>query len=168
MDRNATPSDIIRGLASTLDRIEAVSGALTAAQLRDSPDGTTWSPNQVLWHIRACADVHEEHIKRIINEHEPRWRHVSPRARMKKSRYDLLPFAESLAAFAQQRRDFVALLSGLAPEAWRRVALVKVAHRPGEDWRPSLHAHAWGMADHEAGHCRQMEEIAGRITSTPG
>ena len=44
-----------------------------------------------------------QHIDRIVHEDGPRWRHISPRARMKKARYDLLPFEASFADFARQR-----------------------------------------------------------------
>lgn len=125
-----------------------------------APEPGAWSPNEILWHIRATADVYGEHIKRILNEDEPRWRHVSPRARMKKTNYNQLPFVESFAAFARQRADLVALLEGIAPEAWERIALVKVDHQPDRPWRLSLHERVSGMVQHEHGHLRQMEEVA--------
>jgi hypothetical protein len=159
MDRNAPPADLLRGLAETAACASAIGEQLSAAKLKASPKPEGWSANEILWHIRATADVHGEHIDRILNEDEPRWRHVSPRARMKKSRYDELPFAESLAAFAQQRADLVALLKGVEPEAWQRVALVFVPYYKRE-WRLTLHAQVWAMVDHEEGHCAQMEQVA--------
>lgn len=162
MDRTAEPAALVRSLAETTARVEAVGRRLSADQLRVSPVAGGWSPNEILWHIRATADVHGEHIRRILDEDEPRWRHVSPRARMKKARYDQLPFAESFAAFAQQRGDLVALLGSVGPEAWERVALVFVPYYKSE-WRLSLQPLVWGMADHEEGHCRQMEAVAGAL-----
>lgn len=160
MDRAAEPTILVRSLAETTARVGAVARSLRAAQLRVSSAREGWSPNEVLWHIRATADVYGEHIARIMNEDEPRWRHVSPRARMKKARYDQLPFAESLAAFAQQRTDLLALLGGIAPEAWHRVALVRVGER---EWRLSLQERVWGIANHEEIHCAQMEEAAAAL-----
>jgi hypothetical protein len=80
--------------------------------------------------------------------------------RAKKARYDQLPFAESFAAFSQQRNDLVARLGGLPPEAWQRFAIVNVPHRPGRPWPLTVRTCLWGMADHESGHCRQMEQFA--------
>jgi hypothetical protein len=128
MDRSAEPAALVRCLAETTARVEAVAQRLSAAQLVVSPVPKGWSPNEILWHIRAVADVHGEHIARILNEDEPTWRHVSPRARMKKSRYDRLPFADAFAAFALQRAALVALLESSAPEAWQRIALVWVPY----------------------------------------
>jgi hypothetical protein len=73
--------------------------------------------------------VYGEHINRIVTEDTPRWRHVSPRARMKKARYDQLPFDESFAAFALQRIELLGLLRSIARTTWQRVALVRVADR---------------------------------------
>ena len=163
MDRNAEPATLVRSLAETTARVEAVARHLSAAQLRVSPVPGGWSPSEILWHIRATADVYGEHVTRIVNEDQQSWRHVSPRARMKKARYDELPFAESFAAFAKQRTDLLALLGSIAPEAWQRIALVRVRWREDE-WRVTLHERVWGMADHEEGHCSQMEKVAGVLS----
>jgi hypothetical protein len=162
MDRSAAPEAIVRGLADTLARVEAVGRGLSAEQLMASAEPGGWSPNEILWHIRATGDVHGEHIARILDEDVPRWRHVSPRARMKKARYYELPFAESLRGFAEQRAGLVARLEG-ALEAWERVALVFVPHRKSE-WRLTLRTLVWGMVDHEEGHCRQMEGVAAELS----
>jgi hypothetical protein len=164
-DGNAKPSVLVRYLAETAARVDAVGRRLSAAQLAASPEPMGWSPNEILWHIRATADVYGEHIDRILNEDEPRWRHVSPRARMKKSRYDQVPFAESFAAFAQQRAALVALLGDVAAEAWQRIAVVRVPHNERE-WRLSLHERVLGMANHEEVHCAQMEDVAAAVEKT--
>jgi DinB superfamily len=165
MDRNAEPATLVRSLAATTARVEAVARHLSAEQLRVSPAPKGWSPNEILWHIRATADVYGEHITRILNEGQPRWSHVSPRARMKKARYDELPFAESSAAFAQQRTELLAVLGSIAPEAWKRVAIVKVRWMEDE-WRLTLDERVWGMADHEEGHCTQMEKVAAALSQS--
>jgi hypothetical protein len=167
MDRGAEPATLVRGLAETAARVEEVGRRLSAEQLMTSAEPGGWSPNEILWHIRATADVHGEHIRRILDEDQPRWRHVSPRARMKKARYDQLPFAESFAAFAQQRAELVALLEDVEPGAWERVALVFVPYYKSE-WRLTLHKLVWGMVDHEHGHCAQMKAAAAGRSLSPG
>lgn len=157
MDRTTEPATLIQFLAETAARVEAAAQRLSADQLRSSPAPEGWSPNEILWHIRATADVYGEHIARILNEDTPHWRHVSPRARMKTVRYDQLPFAASFAAFARQRTELLALLGGIAPEAWQRNALVRVGERES---RLTLQERVSGMANHERVHCAQMEEMA--------
>ena len=159
MDRKAEPETLLAGLAWTLACVESAAAALTPAELRIAPAAGGWSANEILWHIRATADVHGEHIARILDEDEPRWRHVSPRARMKKSRYDQMQFEESAHALAEQRSELIARLSGRPPAAWERFARVWVAHRESE-WRLTLRAQVWGMVSHEEVHCRELDAIA--------
>ena len=165
MSRNADPTIYIQALAENLSRIELVARQLSADQLRKAPEPGAWSANEILWHIRATADVYGKHINRILTEDTPAWSHVSPRAQMKKSRYDQLPFADSLAAFQQQRTNLLAQLGNLAPAAWQRTALVRVPYRTdGRDWRLTLHERVWGFADHETGHVREMELAVNALT----
>ena len=159
LDKDAKPAEILRSLADVSERIEAVGKRLSAAKLKASPEPGAWSPNEILWHVRATADVHGERIARILDEDTPRWRHASPRARMKKVNYNQLPFAESFAAFKQQRADLIGRLKKLSPTAWDRAALVYVPYYKTEV-RFAVRVLAWGMADHELGHCDQIEEVA--------
>jgi hypothetical protein len=160
MDRPTDPTLLLHRLGQTAERMERATQDLPAARLVEPPAPGEWSLNEILWHIRAQSDVYGEHISRILNEDSPAWRHVSPRARMKKSRYDLLPFAESFASFTRQRTSLVALLGSIAPEAWERFALVRVEKRES---RLTLLERVWGMANHEDVHCHQFELVAAVI-----
>lgn len=162
MDRNATPDIFIRALAETATRVSAAADGLPSAALTAAPEPGTWSPNEVLWHIRATADVYGEQINRIVSEDEPRWRHVSPRARMKKARYDQLPIGESVAAFVRQRQALVSMLEQLPPAAWQRIAVVRVDKR---EWRLSLRELVWGMANHDEVHCARIEATASSVSA---
>ncbi len=161
MDHDAEPGALLRSLAETTARVEAVVRLLPAAQLAVAPASGGWSPNEILWHIRAVADVYGEHVKRLLDDEAPRWRHISPRSRMKKARYDERPFAESCADFARQRSDLLALLGSIPPDAWLRFAIVRVKER---EWRMTLQERVWGMAHHEEIHCAQMEEAASALS----
>ncbi|MGE5595992.1 MAG: DinB family protein [Hyphomicrobiales bacterium] len=161
MDRNAEPAALIESLAETVRWFEGAARQLPAESLTTAPSPGEWSLNQLLWHIRAQSDVYGEHIARILGEESPSWRHVSPRARMKKARYDRLPFAESFAAFERQRAELLARFSALPPEAWQRVALVRL---PGRESRLTLHERVWGMARHKEIHCRQADAAVAALT----
>jgi hypothetical protein len=160
MDGDLEPARLVNSLAETVSRIAAVASRLSAGQLATAPGPGAWSPNEILWHVRATADVYGEHILCILNEETPRWRHVSPRARMKKSRYDQIPFAVSFAAFREQRATLLSLLQGAPPEAWERSALIRVRER---EWRLTLRERVRGMADDEGAHCCQVEEAAAAL-----
>lgn len=164
MESTADPAILIRSLAETAARVEDAGRRLAPDQLIRSPAPGAWSANEILWHIRATADVYGEHIARILHEDTPGWRHVSPRARMRKARYDQSPFAESCAAFVRQRVELVALLEGIAPDAWQRFARVRVEQK---EWRLTLHERVRGMAHHEAIHCTQMENVVAELNQRP-
>jgi len=157
MDRETDPAILVRSLAATVTRIQAAVRSLSARQLSSPPARGEWSPNELLWHIRATADVYGEHIARILDEDEPSWRHISPRARMKKARYDEVPFAESFTAFRRQRKELLSRLGSIEPSAWQRFARIRVRDR---DSKSTLHERVWRMAEHEEIHCVQMERTA--------
>jgi len=156
VNQTADPALLLAALARTPVRIEAAATRLRAEQLPARPAEGAWSANEVLWHLRACADVYGEQVARIVEEDQPRWRHVSPRARMKRTRYDELPFADSFAAFQQQRIELVERLEQLPPQAWQRFAFVRT--EKGEA-PVSLLQRLSGMAQHEAVHCDQFEAL---------
>lgn len=158
MDVGAISRALLDGLGQTMRCVQHVGEQLSPVELRSAPAAGAWSANEILWHIRAQADVYGEQIARILEHDEPRWRHVSPRARMKKARYDQLEFAESAKAFAVQREQLIARLRGLAPEAWGRFAVVRVAHRESE-LRLTLAERVSGMVSHEGVHCGEMEAL---------
>jgi hypothetical protein len=160
MDRLADPAKLLDALSRTLDRFQAASVKRSPAQLLAAGSSGEWSPNEILWHIRASADVYGEHIERILAEEAPSWRHVSPRARMKKARYDQVPFADSLAAFTQQRAGLVAMLEGLPANAWQRFAIVRADKR---ERRLTLQERVAGMVHHEEIHCREFEHAVGKL-----
>ena len=55
-------------LAETPRRLEALTVALASAQLCTAPDHDEWSANDVLAHLRACADVWGGCIATILSE----------------------------------------------------------------------------------------------------
>lgn len=149
---------VLKLLAATPPRIAAASEDLDDAQLQRKPSIDSWSANDVLAHLRACADVWGGSIMAILTQNHPNLRYVSPRTWMRKTNYCELEFASSLMAYTKQRADLLELLSTLDEKDWLRGAIVK-ATKPREE---TVFSYAQRMADHEAGHCEQVERILGR------
>ena len=82
-------------LAETPERIAAATRGLTEAQLHSSPARGEWSANEVLAHVRACADVRGEPIRMILAEKHPTFRAVNPLTWIKKTDYLDLEFRAS-------------------------------------------------------------------------
>jgi hypothetical protein len=127
--RSLTIEQVLSLLAETPPRIAALTADLSPAQLHTTPNHDGWSANDVLAHLRACADVWGNCIVAMIEEDWPVLRAVNPRTWIKKTDYLELEFRPSLRSFATQRADLLAVLSPLPIDAWSRAARVSGRER---------------------------------------
>jgi len=74
-----TIEQVLTLLAETPPRIAALTAGLAPAQLHTAPNHDGWSANDVLAHLRACADVWGNCIVAMIVEDTPTLRAVNPR-----------------------------------------------------------------------------------------
>lgn len=144
-------------LAETPPLIAALTDALAPEQLHAQPRPAEWSLNEVLAHLRACADVFGGSMMTIIAEDAPIIRAVSPRTYIHKTDYPTLVFRDSFRAFSAQRADLLAVLEVLPPASWLRTATITGAGRP---YGRTLLDFGERMARHEREHLRQIEHIA--------
>ena len=154
--RSLTIEQVLALLAATPARIETLTAGLTPAQLRAAPNDDEWSANDVLAHLRACADVWGGCIATIIAEERPTLRAVNLRTWITKTDYPELEFRPSLRAFATQRADLLAVLEPLPPEGWSRAATVTGA---GKALERTVESYARWLAEHERPHVKQVERI---------
>src|SRR5215213_6260958 len=151
-----TIEQLLTRLTEQPPRIAALTEGLTAAQLRTRPSPNAWSANEVLAHLRSCADVWGDYIKIILAEDRPTIRAVSPRTWIKRTDYPELDFGLSFHAFTTQRAHLLAVLEPLPPEAWSRASTVtkgdKVINQTVWDYADRLVGHEWS-------HVKQIEVI---------
>ncbi len=143
-------------LAETPARIAALTADLAPARLRTPPSQGEWSANDVLAHLRACADVWGGCIAKMLAEETSALRAVNPRTWIKRTDYPKLEFQPSLRAFTTQRAELLAVLAPLPPEGWSRAATVTGAGKPLE--RTVLSYAQW-LARHERPHIKQIARI---------
>jgi hypothetical protein len=160
-NRSLTIEQILALLAETPPRLEALTAGLAPAQLQTAPSDDEWSANDVLAHLRACADVWGGCIEAIIAEEHPTLRAVNPRTWIKQTDYRELEFRPSLRAFAAQRAELLAVLEPLSPEGWSRAATVTGAGKVLE--RTVLFYAQW-LAEHERPHVKQVARL---VTTMP-
>ena len=158
-EKMLTTEQVLTLLAETPPRIAGLTGGLTPAQLRAAPSHDGWSANDVLAHLRACADVWGDCMRVMLAEDKPTLRAVNPRTWIKKTDYLELEFRPSLRSFATQRADLLAVLEPLPHEAWSRAATVTGA---GAVLERTVHFYAQWLATHERTHVKQV----GRIVNT--
>jgi len=154
--RSLTTEQVLTLLAETPQRIAALTADLAPAQLHTALTHDGWSTNDVLAHLRACADVWGNCIVAMIAEDRPTLRAVNPRTWIKKTDYLELEFEPSLRAFAVQRDELLAVLEPLSPDGWSRVATVTGAGKVLE--RTVLFYAQW-LTRHERTHVKQIERI---------
>jgi hypothetical protein len=151
-----TAEQALKLLAETPTRLAALSAELTPEQMRTVPAPGEWSANDVLAHLRSCADMWGGAIVTILAEDHPTLRAINPRTWIEQTDYPDLDFDSSLEAFAAQRAELLALLEPLPPEGWDRAATVTGAGKPLE--RTVLFYARW-LASHERPHIKQVARI---------
>ena len=114
------------------------------------------SANEVLAHLRACADVWGGNIERMARRTTPDPRDQS-RTWSASTDYLDRPFRPSLRAFTRQRKELLGLLDGLSHREWARGGTFTGAGKAGEvnravGGRPR-------SARHDRAHVKQIARI---------
>lgn len=155
-NRSLTIKQILALLAEAPQQLEALTASLSAGELHNSPNQDEWSANDVLAHVRACADVWGNCILEIINRDKPTLRAINPRTRINRTNYPQQNFRASLRAFTAQRADLLATLEPLPRRNWSRTAMVTRAGKPLQ--RTVLFYAEW-LATHERTRIKQIQRI---------
>jgi hypothetical protein len=148
-------------LAATPPRIAALTAGMAPAQLQTAPGGDAWSLNDVLAHLRACADVWGGCMMTMLAEDRPTLRAINPRAWIEQTDYREQEFPSSLRAFTAQRAELLAVLDPLPPAGWSRTATVTGA---GTVLERTLLDYGVRLTRHERQHVNQ---IAGLVAKSP-
>ena len=151
-----TIEQVLTQLAATPPRLAALIAGLAPAQLQAAPGRDEWSANDVLAHLRACADVWGGCIATMLTEDAPTLRAVNPKTWIKRTDYRELAFGRSLRAFAAQRAELLAVLEPLPHESWSRAGTVTGAGKP---LQRTVLSYAQRLARHERPHVKQIERI---------
>jgi hypothetical protein len=143
-------------LEETPSRIASASAGLESARLHFRPDKKTWSANDNLAHLRACADVWGNSMLEMIAQDHPTLPYLSPPMWLRKAGYLKLDFHESLSVFTRQRAVFMSQLKLLTIQDWSRGATLVL---PTRSWQETVFRYARRMALHERTHCGQIEAL---------
>ena len=155
-DRSPTTEQLLTMLAAAPPRLAALTADLASAQAHTPPAPGEWSANEVLGHMRSCADVWGNCIEIILAQDTPTIRAINPTTWIKQTDYPQQEFHASLQAFTQQRTNLLAVLEPLTPEAWSREATITGAGKP---LVRTLRFYAQWLATHERPHIKQIERI---------
>lgn len=152
-----TVKQILSLLAAGPSRIAEATSGLTETQLHTAPGADEWSANEVLAHLRSCADVWGNCMTTIINRDAQTIRAINPRTWIRSTDYLEQKFRPSLQAFTAQRARLLTVLEPLSTKTWSYSATITGAGKPLE--RTVLFYAQW-MATHERPHLKQIQGIA--------
>src|SRR5688500_15734614 len=115
-EKQLSTDEVMRLLTDQPARIRAITKDASAGDLTKAPAKGEWSANEVLAHLRSCADMWGGSIEQILAADHPTIRAISPRTWIHQTNYLELNFAKSLRSFVKQRSELLALLGALPPE----------------------------------------------------
>jgi hypothetical protein len=115
-------------------------------------DTKSWSANDILAHLRSCADLWTHSIYAMLAENEPVFSDINERKWARVTRYAELPFHQSFQAYSLQRVSLVSVLKGLPLELWERSAVIFKR-------RHTVFTQARRLAKHETEHLEQMKVV---------
>jgi hypothetical protein len=148
---------ILSLLSEAPSRIAVFTTGLTSVQLSAAPAPGEWSANDVLAHLRSCADVWGNSIAIILDEPTPTIKAINPRTWIERTDYLELAFQPSFEVYAAQRAALLAVLERLSAEEWARAATITGAGKP---YLKTALTYAEVLATHERSHVRQIQRIA--------
>jgi len=144
---------VLAALSATPKQIARIARGRTEARLRRKPAADAWSAQEIVAHLRACAEVWGGSIERMLTEDRPTIRYVSPRGWIRKTDYLQQNFRETLRGFTQQRAALVRTLKALRASDWERGATF-TATTLGR--KGTVLGYARRIADHEVRHLDQL------------
>jgi hypothetical protein len=139
-------------LAETPLRIGALTDGVDDSVLRVRNDQRSWSVNDILAHLRSCADLWTHSIYAMLAEHQPVFSDIDERKWAKVTGYAEVSFNESFQAFSLQRENLLRVLKALPFEAWERSAIIF-------ERKHTVFTQARRMAKHELEHCEQIQGL---------
>lgn len=147
------PAAAVALLGEQPGQIAELTAGLNERQLRQPEKDGEWSCVEILGHLRACADIWEGIVARMLEEQHPTIRYVSPRTWILGTEYNTQTFADSFAAFTLQRKRLLKKLTALKPAQWQRGATVHTATLVRE---LNVHYYVHSLASHEKRHLAQF------------
>jgi hypothetical protein len=151
----ATPSEIenyLTIISETPQQIAQAAKGLAETRLQFKPDRKSWSANDILAHLRSCADLWTHSIYAMLAENKPVFSDIDERKWAKVTRYDKLSFAESLQAFSLQRENLLRVLKPLPFDSWERSSIIF-------ERKHTVFTQTRRMAKHETEHCEQIASL---------
>ena len=140
-------------LSETPKQIARIARGRSDPQLHNKPAADAWSAQEIVAHLRVCAEIWGRSIDRMVVEDHPTIRYVSPRGWISKTDYLQQSFRDNLRAFSDQRAVLIGTLRPLGVSDWARGATFTATTLGRE---ATVLSYATRIADHEVQHLDQL------------
>ena len=151
----ATPIEAQKYLGIISDTPQQIALAIKGVEenrLQYRADAKSWSANDILAHLRSCADLWTHSIYAMLAENEPVFSDINERNWAKVTRYMQMPFHTSFMTYSLQRENLVYVLENLPFESWERSAIIF-------ERRHTVFTQTRRLAKHETEHLKQIEAM---------
>ena len=145
-------AEVLAALKENPLRLRKATSKVKNADLHVRDSKTSWSANDILAHLRACADVWSGTIEQMLTDEMPKLPDIHPRKWITQTDYLKLDFHSSFSAYASQREKLLKILMKLPFEDWSRGAIIGGRIH-------TVFTQARRIAKHETQHCEQIEEL---------
>lgn len=146
----------LKSIEETPRVLANVTKEIDDAFLQTKLDKKSWSVNDILAHLRACADIWTFSIYAMLAENELELPDLNERKWAKVTGYAALPFSGSLHIFSLQRENLLHMLNSLPFEAWERSAMIFGR-------KHTVFTQVRRMAKHEQEHLEQIVDLLQKI-----
>jgi uncharacterized damage-inducible protein DinB len=113
-------ADRLARLAATPAELAAALETAPAAALARRPGPEAWAPVEVVCHLRDLEESFHQRLALVLTSDEPRFPTTNPNRWATERQYLRHDAHDAARAFARRREETLALLRGLAADAWTR------------------------------------------------
>ena len=149
-------ADRLTRLAGTPSELAAAITTTPAAALLRRPAPDAWAAVEVVCHLRDVEESFHDRVASILVSDEPRFPTTDPNRWADERQYLRHDAHDAVRAFVRRRTETLALLRGLAPDAWTRAGwqLDSRGRRTIDDFLTLM---AWHDENHLAQLTRALE-----------
>jgi hypothetical protein len=152
-----TPGEILAQLEEHPGRLAKVAAALSRERMNEEPCLGTWTANDVLVHLRCCAEAGASAVRGLTASDGSVVRFVGPRRLFDAVDYRERDFAENLRALTRQRPALLRLLRAVPRARWSRDGRTSDG---GPARTRSIFDYGQWLARHERRHVEALERFA--------
>ena len=153
----ASPQEMMAQMEKTPEEFFTLIRWKEDTLLSKRPDGKSWSPKEMICHLRDTDELFMSRFQAIITMDEPKFSPADADRWAEDRQYLRNDAPQALAALRKRRSEVLNFLRGLKPDQWERAGIHATRGRETlRDWFTL-------MANHDLNHLEQMKRaLAGQ------